>query len=53
VKDLDNAGPSGYCVPPHIRRDHPMLEALAPYGSKTAREFFDDYDRWIGGATID
>ena len=50
VKGLDEAGPSGICVPEKFRD---LIKILAPYGSQRAGEFYDDLDRYRGGATVD
>jgi hypothetical protein len=38
----EEGGPSGNCVPPRQRN---VIEALAPYGSKLAGEFYRELDR--------
>jgi hypothetical protein len=45
-------GVSGYCVPPHVGRERPLLRALAPYGSMQAREFYDELDRYNAGTNV-
>lgn len=50
MRSLEDAGPSGYCVPPKFRD---LIRVLAPYGSQHARDFYDDLERAFGGSTVD